>query len=112
MTRHTLQPIPKLTLEKINNQTVIPHPPYPPLLLAGNLLRQALELRFVLRRWNPWRFVQHAIKVFVDSVEQKAQELLRVVLVRSPKSFLVRAYRTLNTITKSEDRRRRTQIVF
>jgi hypothetical protein len=81
MARHTLQPISELTLEKINDDTVIPHPPYPPLLLACNLLWQLLQLRLVFGRRHPWWLVEDPVKIFVDPIKQKAQELLGVVLI-------------------------------
>ena len=81
MARHALQFISKLTLEKINNETVIAHSPYTPFLLARNLLWQPFKLGFVLRCRYPCRLVEDPVEILVYSIEQKAQELLRVVLI-------------------------------
>lgn len=50
MASKTLQPIPELSLEEINNNAVVPRLPQPPLLLASDLRAQTLELRFLLWR--------------------------------------------------------------
>ena len=81
MTRHTLQPIPELPLEKVDNETVIPHPINLPLLFARDLLRQLLQLGFTHWRHFVIRFVQDAVQVFVQTIQQETQKFLRVVLL-------------------------------
>lgn len=83
MTSHTLHPIPELPLEKVNNYAIVPHPIYPPLLLARDLLRQFLELGLPLRRHLVRRLRYDAVQVLVQCVEEPREEFLRVVLFGS-----------------------------
>lgn len=80
MTSHTLHPIPELPLEKVDNDAIVPHPIYPPLLLARDLLRQLLELGLSLRRHLVRRLGNDAVQVLVQCVEEPREEFLRVVL--------------------------------
>ena len=50
MARQALETISELTLEEVDDEAVVAHPPDLPLLLARYLHGQLLELRFPLRR--------------------------------------------------------------
>jgi hypothetical protein len=53
----TLQSIPELTLEEVDNEAVVSHPINLPFLIAGNLLWQPLQLSLPLCRWLPSRLM-------------------------------------------------------
>lgn len=57
MTGQTLHPVPKLALEKVHDQTVIPALVRLPLLLACNLKREPLELCLPFGRSLDLRFL-------------------------------------------------------
>jgi hypothetical protein len=65
VTRHAFQPVPKLPLEKVNDDAIVPHAVYLPLLLARDLLRQLFELLFSIGRHLVHRFVEDTIQILV-----------------------------------------------
>jgi hypothetical protein len=64
-TRHAFQPVPKLSLEKVNDDAIVPHAVYLPLLLARDLLWQLFELLFSSGRHLVHRLVEDTIQVLV-----------------------------------------------
>lgn len=85
----TPQPIPKLSLEIINHDTIISRLPRPPLLFARNLLGQNLQLFLSLRRRLQRRLLQNTVQILVKAIEEEDEKLLRVVLIRVPELFSV-----------------------
>lgn len=83
MTCQAFQSISKLTLEVIDNEAVIPALPSTPLLLAGYLLGETFQFRFLLRCRRPRGLDHYSIQIFVKSIQKKTEELLRVMLVRA-----------------------------
>ena len=89
--RQTLQPTPVLPLEEVHDKTIVPHAVQLPLLLARQLRRELLQLRFSLRRHLDVRLLQHTIEVLVQAIEKHAKKLLRIVLFGAGKLFGVGA---------------------
>lgn len=81
VTSHTLHLIPKLALEEIHNQAVVPTLVGLPLLLACDLRWEPLELCFPLRCDLDLWLLQNSVQVLVQAIEQEAQELLGIVLI-------------------------------
>lgn len=65
VTGQTLHPIPKLALEKVHDQTVVPALVCLPFLLARNLQREPFEFCLSLRCRLNLRLVQNPIQVLV-----------------------------------------------
>ena len=76
MTRETLHAVSILSLEDVDYKRVVAHTVQLPLLLAGNLGRETLELRLALRRRLELGLQDDTVQVFVEPVEEEAQELL------------------------------------
>jgi hypothetical protein len=83
MTCQTLQSISKLTLEVIDNETVITALPSTPFLLAGYLLGETFHFGFLLRCTRPRRLHHYSIQILMKSIQKKTKEFLGVMLVRS-----------------------------
>lgn len=84
MTCQASQNISELALEIVNHDAVITHPVDLPFLRAGQLGWESLKfpLTFRRRRWQSG-LLNDAVEIFVQPVEQEAQKLLRVMLVRA-----------------------------
>ena len=65
---HTLELISELTLEKVDDDTIVTHPVYLPLLLTCYLLWQNFQFRFSFRRDFVVWLLQNAIEVFVQTI--------------------------------------------
>ena len=76
MTRETLHAVSILSLEDVDDKRVVTHTVQLPLLLAGNLGRETLEPRLALRRRLELGLQDDTVQVFVEPVEEEAQELL------------------------------------
>jgi hypothetical protein len=72
VTGQALQSISKLSLEKINDDAVIPHAIDLPFLFTCNLLWKLLKLLFPSGRHFILRLVEYTIQVLVQSIEQEA----------------------------------------
>ena len=84
MTRQALHAIPVLPLEQVDNKTIVPLLVYLPLLFRRDGRRQRLERGFPFRCHLHWRrFRAYPIEVLVQAVQQEAEELLGIVLVRA-----------------------------
>ena len=83
---HTLQAIPILSLEQIDNETVIPSPVYLPFFLRSDVRRKRLELGLAFgRKFHRGRFDLYPIQILVQPIEHKREEFLRIMLIRSRK---------------------------
>lgn len=97
VTRQAFNTVAELALEVVDDEAVVAHLVKLPLLLARKLGRKRLELRLPLRVVLDGRLRQDAIQVLVEPVEQRAQKLLRVVLVRIGKLLREPADRFLHS---------------
>lgn len=69
VTRQTLQTAPKLTLEVVHDDTIVPRPPCAPLLLACKLHWHPLERCFLLGVMVYQRLGYDSIQVFVNTIQ-------------------------------------------
>lgn len=69
MTRQTLQAAPKLALEVVYDDAIVPRPPCAPLLLACKLHWQPLERCFLLGVMFDQRLGYDSIQVFVNTIQ-------------------------------------------
>lgn len=69
VTSHALQPIPKLSLEKVHDDAIVAHAIDLPLLLARDLLRKFLELLFPSARHFIRRLVEDTVQVLVQPIK-------------------------------------------
>ena len=83
MTREALHAVPILPLDEVDDEAVVAHPVDLPLLLAGDLRGQLLELGLPFRRRLDVALLQDPVQILVQAVQQEAQELLRVMLLRA-----------------------------
>jgi len=82
VTRQALEPVPVLPLEQVHDEAIIALLVDLPLGLRSHFRRQRLELGFPLRRHlDGRRFVLDPVEVFVQSIQDEREELLRVVLI-------------------------------
>ena len=81
VTREALHAVPILPLEEVHDEAVVAHPVDLPLLLAGDLRGQLLELGLPFRRRLDVALLQDPVQILVQAIQQEAQELLRVVLL-------------------------------
>jgi hypothetical protein len=82
MARQAFHPALVLALEKVDDETVVALLVDLPLLLAGDLGRQRVELGLARgRHRNRLGPDQDPVEIFMQAIEQEGEELLRVVLV-------------------------------
>ena len=81
MARQTFQPISKLSLEKVHNQTIISSLPIPPFTITGNLHRKPLQLGFLRWRVRDHWLNHDTVQILMYAINQETKEFLRVVLV-------------------------------
>lgn len=73
-----------LPLKEVDDETVVPLLVDLPLLLTRDLGRERVELGLSGGRHGDWvGSDEHAVEVFVQTVQQEGKELLRVVLVHT-----------------------------
>lgn len=76
--------ISELALEALHDKAVVPHLVDLPFPLAHDLRRQRLQVVLAFRRHlDRRRLVHDVVAVLVQAVQEKAEELLRVVLLRA-----------------------------
>lgn len=80
----TFQSVAILPLEQINNETIVPHPVDLPLFLGSDFWRQRLQCGLSLRgHLNSRRFMLDSVQVFVQTIQDEGEKLLRIVLIGS-----------------------------
>jgi hypothetical protein len=82
MTCHALHTVPELALEIINDETVIREPVKVPFLLACHLGGESLQFCLAFRTCFDVVSMEDTVQVFMETVEQKYHELLRIMLIR------------------------------
>lgn len=83
MTSHALHPVPKLALEEVHDQTIVSALVCFPLLLARDLQREPFELCLSLGCGLGLWLLQNPVQIFVQAIQEEAQEFLSVMLIRS-----------------------------
>jgi hypothetical protein len=86
MARQARQLVPKLPLEALHDEAIVTHAINLPLAFAHDLRRQRLEIMFAVRRHlDRWWFLDDVVEVLVQTIEEKSEKLLRIMLVRTAK---------------------------
>ena len=82
VTCQTFKSIPVLSLEQVDDETIVRRSVDLPLLLRGHLWRESLHRRFPFRgHLHRWRFVLDPIKILMQAIKDKREKLLRIVLI-------------------------------
>jgi hypothetical protein len=76
VTGQALKPTSELSLEKVDDDAIIPYEIDLPFFLACDLLWESLEDLFSRGRHFVLRLVEHTVQVLVQPIKQEAQKLL------------------------------------
>ena len=80
----TLQAAPVLTLEEVDNQTIVAHAVHLPLLLARNLGRKLLKLCLPFWRHLDVWLLEYPVEIFVQTVKQPVMQTAGQSVTKTP----------------------------
>lgn len=78
---HAFHPVAELSLEIIDDDTVVCHSIEIPFLFTGNLSRQNFQLRFSFRPGLNALSLKYTVEILMQSVKQENHEFLGIMLI-------------------------------